>query len=178
MGAAFTFRAGAGFPGNVTRQENSIIEPALIDAAAPPLLYGVPVVIDPTTQGVRPLVAGDSGLTNFYGILVRAFPTSQASTTNFGNTPLGTNPAPPTSGPCDVLVSGYINVQVPVGSALALKNGAVFVWVAATSGVHIQGGFETAANGGNTIAIGGAGVTTHYNGGQDANGIIELVFNI
>ncbi len=52
MGAAFTFRAGAGFPGNVTRQENSIIEPALIDAAAPPLLYGVPVVIDPTTQGV------------------------------------------------------------------------------------------------------------------------------
>jgi len=179
MGAAFTFRAGAGFPGNVTRQENSIIEPALIDAAAPPLLYGVPVLIDPTTNGVRPIVTADlTSLTNFYGVLVRAFPTSQASTTNYGNTPLGTNPIPPSSGPCDVLVSGYINVQVPVGSALANKNGPVYVWVAASTGVHVMGGFETSPSAGNTAAIGGAGVTTHYNGGQDANGIIELVFNI
>jgi hypothetical protein len=175
MGAAFTFRAGAGFPGAVTRQENSIIEPVLIDASAPPLLFGVPVVIDPTTQGIRPLVAGDSALTTFYGVLVRPFPTSTASATNFGAVPLGTAGVPPTSGPADVLVSGYINVQVPVGSTAAVKNGAVFIWIAATSGVHIQGGFETAASGGNTIAIAG---TTHFNGPQDANGIIELVFNI
>jgi hypothetical protein len=176
MGAAFTFRAGAGFPGAVTRQENSIIEPCLIDASAPPVLYGVPVLIDPTTQGVRPIVTADTtGLTSFYGVLVRTFPTSQASATNFGNTPLGGAGVPPTSGPCDILISGYINVQVPVGSAVATKNGAVFVWVAASTGSHVMGGFETAASGGNTAAIGG---TTHFNGGQDANGVIELVFNI
>lgn len=178
MGAAFTFRAGAGFAGAVTRQENSSIEPVLIDAAAPPLLYGVPVVIDPTTQGIRPLVAGDSALTTFYGVLVRPFPTSQFSVSNFGNTPLGTNGVPPASGPADVLTRGYINVKVPTGSTAAVKNGAVFVWIAATSGLHIQGGFETAASGGNTIAITGGSGTTRFNGGQDANGIIELAFNI
>lgn len=175
MGAAFTFRAGAGFPGEVTRQENSIIEPVVIDASAPPLLYGVPVVIDPTTQGIRPLVAGDSGLTAFYGILVRPFPTSQASTTNFGNTPLGGAGVPPASGPASVLVSGYIAVQVPIGQTLATKNGAVFVWVAATSGAHIQGGFETVTSG-STITIPLS--LARYNGGQDANGIIELAFNV
>lgn len=175
MGAAFTFRAGAGFPGEVTRQENSIIEPCVLLSTAPPLLYGVPMVADASTGAIRPLVAGDSALTSFYGVLVRPFPTSQASATNFGNTPLGGAGVPPTSGPASLLVSGYIAVQVPVGSTAALKNGAVFIWVAATSGTHIQGGFETAATGGSTIAIAG---TTHFNGPQDANGIIELVFNI
>lgn len=180
MGAVILFREVAGFPGCITRVPNSIIEPCLIDASAPPLLYGVPVVIDPTTQGIRPLVAGDSALTTFYGVNVRPFPESQFSATNYGSTPLGTPAVPPTSGPADggVMVSGYINVQVPLGSPAALKNGAVFVWIAATSGVHIQGGFETVANGGNTIAISGTGVTTHYNGAQDANGVLELIFNI
>jgi len=176
MGAAFTFRAGAGFPGNVTRQENSVIEPCLIDASAPPLFYGCPMVADTTvTNGVRPFTIGDT-VTQLYGILVRPFPTSQFSTTNYGNTPLGTNPAPPTSGPCDVLVSGYINVQVPIGSALALKNGAVYIWNVASSGLHVLSGFETGPS--STIQITGLGVTTHFNGPQDANGIIELAFNI
>jgi hypothetical protein len=177
MGAAFTFRAGAGFPGEVTRQENSIIEPVVLNASNPPLLYGVPMVIDSTGGNagiVRPLVAGDSGLTAFYGILVRPFPTSQASVTNFGNTPLGGAGVPPTSGPASLLVSGYIAVQVPVAQTLAVKNGLVFIWVAATSGAHIQGGFETVSSG-STISIPAS--LCRYNGAQDANGIIELAFN-
>src|SRR5262249_366032 len=149
--------------------------PMLIDSTNPPLLFGVPVVINTSNNGARPLGAGDTGLTTFYAVVVRPFPTSQASATNFGNTPLGGAGVPPASGPMAGLVSGYIIVQVPVGSTLATKNGAVFIWTAATSGAHIQGGFETAASGGNTIAIGG---TTHFNGPQDANGNIELVFNI
>jgi hypothetical protein len=178
MGAAFTFRAGAGFPGEVTRQENSIIEPCVLNAATPPLFYGTPLIADASTGLLRPFAAGDTALANFYGILVRTFPSSQASATNFGNTPLGGAGVPPTSGPAGLLVSGYIAVQVPVGATAALKNGAVFVWCAASTGAHIQGGFETAASGGNTAAITGSGVTTHFNGPQDANGVIELVFNI
>jgi len=183
MGAAFTFRAGAGFPGAVSRQENSTIEPVLIDASAPPLLYGVPVIIDATTAGIRPLVAGDTAITNIYGVLVRPFPTSQFSVSNYGNTPLGGAGIPPASGPADVLTRGYIIVQVPIGTTVATKNSAVFVWIAATSGVHIQGGFETVASGGNTIAIAGSSYitgqgNTHFNGPQDANGLIELAFNI
>lgn len=184
MGAAFTFRAGAGFPGAVTRQENSIIEPCLIDASAPPLLYGVPLIVDQTTNGVRPFVATDTAAFLMYGILVRPFPTSQFSVSNYGNTPLGGAGVPPVSGPCDVLVSGYINVQVPLGSPNPATAGAttpanaVYIWIAATSGVHIQGGFETVASGGNTLLISVSGINTHFKGSQDANGVIELAFNI
>jgi len=176
MGAAFTYRAGAGFPGAVTRQENSIIEPFVINASTPPLLYGIAMIVDTTTGIARPYAAADTGITTPYGVLVRPFPTSQATATNFGNTPLGGAGVPPTSGPADLLVSGYINVQIPVGSTAPVKNGAVFVWAAATSGLHIQGGFETAASGGNTAALSVA--LCHFNGPPDANGILELVFNI
>jgi hypothetical protein len=179
MGAAFTFRAGAGFPGEVTRQENSIILPCVIDAAAPPLFYGCPVAVDTTTNGVRPIVSPDT-VANLYGILVRPFPTSQASTTNFGNTPLGGAGVPPTSGPCSVLISGWINVQVPAGQTLTTKNGIVYIWTAASSGVHILSGFEAVTPGGSGIQISGTGIglTTSYNGAQDANGVIELQFNV
>lgn len=176
MGAAFTFRAGAGFPGEVSRQENSIIEPVVLNAATPPAFFGQPMIADSVTGVIRPFVAGDTGLTSFYGVLVRSFPQSQATATNFGNTPLGGTGTPPTSGPASLLVSGYIIVQVPIGAPLAIKNGPVFIWCAASTGSHIQGGFETVA--GSTAAIGGSGITIHYNGPQDANGNIELVFNI
>jgi hypothetical protein len=176
MGAAFTFRAGAGFPGEVSRQENSIIEPVVLNAGFPPLLYGIPMIVDIATGTnpgiVRPYTSGDTA--NPYGILVRSFPQSQATASNFGNTPLGGAGVPPSSGPASLLISGYIIVQVPAGSASAVKNGAVFIWTAATSGAHIQGGFETASSGSTTPVTG----TTHFNGPQDANGFIELVFNI
>lgn len=177
MGAAFTFRAGAGFPGAVTRQENSTIEPVVLNASNPPLLYGIPMLID-TSGGnagvVRPYGTSDTA-TSFYGVLVRPFPTSQASATNFGNTPLGGAGVPPTSGPADLLVRGYINVQVPVGQTLAVKNGTVYVWVAASSGAHVLGGFEAVSSGSTvTIALSNA----RFNGPQDANGIIELAFSI
>ncbi len=176
MGAAFTFRAGAGFPGEVSRQENSIIEPFVINASTPPLLYGIAMIVDTTTGISRPYAAGDTAITTPFGVLVRPFPSSQASATNFGNTPLGGAGVPPSSGPASLLVSGYIIVQVPVGSTAAVKNWPVFVWAAATSGVHIQGGFETAASGGNTAALSTS--LCHFNGQQDANGLIELSFNV
>ena len=172
MGAAFTFRAGAGFPGAISRQENSSIEPVLIDASAPPLLYGVPVVIDPTTQGIRPIVAGDSALTTIFGILVRPFPTSQFSVSNFGNTPLGGAGVPPTSGPADVLTRGYIIVSV-VGATK--KDSLVDIWFAASSGSHVQGGFEGVHTGGSSLSL---PLNTYFNGVPDANGLVELAFNI
>lgn len=176
MGAAFTFRAGAGFPGEVSRQENSIIEPVVLNAATPPTFFGQPMLADATTGAIRPIVTADTtSLVAFYGVLVRSFPQSQATATNFGNTPLGGAGTPPTSGPAGLLISGYIIVQVPVAQTLAIKNGLVYIWVAASTGAHVMGGFETVPSAGNTATIGG---TSHFNGPQDANGNIELVFNI
>jgi len=125
MGAAFTFRAGAGFPGEITRQENSIIEPFVINPSFAPTFYGQPMTVDQSGANVgivRPYTVGDTAAANpIYGVLVRSFPQSQATATNFGNTPLGGAGVPPTSGPASLLVSGYIAVQVPVGQTLTTK---------------------------------------------------------
>jgi hypothetical protein len=166
---AFQFRMGAGFPGDVNRTHPASIEPCLIDASAPPTAYGQPVLVDPTTQGVRPFTVGDTA-TAAYGVTVRPYPIQQASASNFGAAAIGAA-VPLTSGVMDVLRAGYIMSTV-VGSTV--KNGAVYVWVAASTGVHIQGGFEASASAGNTVAL----TNCTFNGSPDANGNVEIAFNI
>lgn len=167
---AITYRMQAGFQGDVNRTHPASIEPCLIDASAPPTAYGQGVLVDPTTQGVRPLVAGDQALTAIYGVTVRPYPLQAGSTTNFGATVIG--PAtPPVTGPMDILRSGYIMVPV-VGSPV--KGGAVYIWTAASSGSHVQGGFEAVSPAGNGMQV----VGSYFNGGPDANGICELEFNV
>src|SRR5271170_8003134 len=83
--AAFTFRMGAGFVGDVNRTHPVTIEPCLIDPTYPALNYGVAVLADQAApNGVRGLQTSDSGITAIYGITVRPFPLQQQSTTNYG----------------------------------------------------------------------------------------------
>ena len=69
----------------------------------------------------------------------------------------------------DILRAGYITVPV-VGAPV--QGGAVFIWIAASSGNHVQGGFEDQASAGNTIALD----TSKYffNNAPDADGYVEL----
>ena len=170
---SFQYRMGAGFPGDVNRTHPASIEPTLVDVNSPPTLYGQAVVVDPTTQGVRPLVAGDSSLTDIYGITVRPFPIQGQSSTNYGASNIG-SATPPTSQPMDVLRSGYI-MSTLSGTAAAVKGAPVYVWVAASTGSHIQGNFEASATGGSTIQL---GLKTTFNGPADANGVVEIAYNI
>jgi hypothetical protein len=163
---AFKFRMGAGFAGTINRA-GAKVEPCLINASTPPTLFGQPVIVD--TNGARPVVTD----TAIDGITVRPWPSQQPKTANdFGDTgALGTAQAPPVTGHIDVLRSGYIMVKV-VGTPV--KGGTVYVWNAATSGAHIQGGFEAVSGSTATITLG----KTYFNGGPDANGVVELAFNI
>jgi len=170
---SFGYRMGAGFPGDVNRTHPASIEACLVDVNAPPTLYGQAVVVDATTQGVRPLVAGDSALLDIYGITVRPFPIQQQAATNYGASNIGAG-TPPTSQPMDVLRSGYIMATLS-GSTAAVKGGAVYVWIAASTGSHIQGNFEAAATGGSTIQL---GLKTTFNGPADATGVCEIAYNI
>jgi hypothetical protein len=170
---AIPFRMGAGFPGDVNRSHPASIEPCIIDASAPPTTFGQPVLVDATTQGVRPFTAGDVALTTAYGVTVRPYPFQQSSGSNFGAASLGVA-TPPATGQMDVLRSGYIMTKLS-GATQPVKNGLVCVWTAASSGAHVQGGFEAAVTGGSTTpAL--PGVT--FNGVPDANGNVEVAFNI
>jgi hypothetical protein len=173
---AFAFRMGAGFPGDVNRGHPASIEPVLIDAAAPPTAYGQPVLVDPTTDGVRPFTTTDTAITSIWGVTVRPFPMQASTGTAYGGAAFGAA-TPPTSGALDVLRSGYImSTALPAGSAIVSKGSPVFVWCAASSGAHIQGGIEAAAVGGSTAALDPN--RYQFNGPADALGNVELSINV
>ena len=170
---AFAFRMGAGFAGDVNRTHPMTIVPELPNATNPPTLYGQAVLMDVTTQTIRRLIPADTAVTRVYGITVRSFPTQQSSGSNYGEAALGAA-VPPTTGVTDVLRSGYIMVQLFDNFNVAKKGGPVFVWVAANSGNHVTGGFEDRASAGNTAAL----LDCTFNGTPDANGVVELAYNI
>lgn len=169
-GTAINFRMLAGFAGDVNRNHPVSIEPCLIDASAPPLYYGQGVLIDATTQGVRPLVAGDQALTDVYGFTVRPFPLQQNSVA-----PAFGNATPPVSGVIDIMRKGYMMVPFNASGSAPVKGAGYYIWTAATSGAHIQGLGETASPAGNGMQVGTAPSTT-VQGGWDANNVGELVY--
>lgn len=164
---SYTYRMGTGFPGDVNRTHPASIEPSAMNVANPPKAYGQACMVNTATNDVRGMAAGDTAVTTIWGVLARPFPFQQTS--GGMNAVIGAA-APPATGIQDFLREGYVMVKVPAGSAATTKKGAVFVWVAADSGAHIQGGFETAASGGNTAAI----VNCWFNGPVGTDNVTEL----
>ena len=168
---SIAFRMNSGAAGDVNRGHPASIQPCLISPINPVTAYGQPVVVDAaggSNQGVRPLSAGDAALTAIWGVTARPYPIQQGTTNNnYGAVNYG-NLAPPLLQPIDVMTVGYMMVSV-VGNVV--KGGAVFIWTAASGGGHTQGGFESAANGGNTASL---SANYQWNNANDANGIAEL----
>lgn len=171
---AIQFRMPAGFPGDVNRTHPAWIEPCSLDPTNPPTFTGQACVIDATSHLLRTVLAGDTALTDIYGFLVRAFPTQQKSSTNYGAASIG-NAGAPGVGKADVLRSGYImTVLNNYAAQPAAKGGRVYIWIAATTTNHVQGGVEAAATGGSTIEL---DIKASFNGGADANGNVEVIYN-
>ena len=170
--AAFTFRMPTGFAGTVNRTHPASIEPCLQDANAPVTAYGVGVLADAASEGVRPVATSDTTITTLYGVSARPFPAQQ--TTGGMSSSLGAA-APPANQPLDVLKSGYILVRLPnFAAANSAKGSAVYVWAAASAGNHVQGTFEASATSGSTVAISNA----YFNGPAGPDGVAELAFNL
>jgi len=170
---AFPYRMGAGFPGDVNRAHPFSVEPCLQNATTPATLYGQAVLADTVgaTNTVRMFGAGDSSVTDMYGVTVRPFPLQAATAPgSFGQQQLSDVTTPPGSGfPIDVLRMGYIMVKLNTGQTSPTKGATVYVRTAATSGNNVQGGFETAASTSATLSS-----RYTYNGPADANGNVEI----
>lgn len=171
---AFPFRMGAGFPGDVNRGHPFSVTAALLDSTYTFLGYGQPAIYGDGTTGaantLRALAPADGSATpiKVVGALVRPYPTQQQSggmTATFGAA------TPPTSGIADCLEQGFIMGKGKAGSTFK-KGGAVYVWVAATSGANIQGEYQSAASTTNTVTI----TNARYHGPADASGNVEIEF--
>ena len=164
---AYGFRMGAGSPGDVNRTHPVSIIPGLLNTSVQsPRLFGDPVLVDTATNSYRGITATDTTTPmTIDGVLVRPYPTQQTSggmSSSFG---VG---APAANQPCDVIETGYVMVKVNFGGQ-PTKKGAVYIWIAASSGNHVQGGFE-ATPGANLVLV----TNAFFNGPPDANGITEL----
>ena len=166
--AAFGFRMGAGFPGDVNRSGVFSVLPSLQDTTNPIRLYGDPCIGNTAANSVRGFIAGDTAVTRIDGILVRPYPTQQTS----GGMSSSIGAATPPVGPAivDVLRQGFAMVKCNNFAVTpSTKFGAVYVWIAATSGNNIQGGF-VAASSGSTITIANA----RWASPPDSAGIAEI----
>ncbi|AIT19831.1 putative bacteriophage protein [Burkholderia thailandensis E254] len=163
---AYQYRMPAGFAGDLQRAEVATIETQLIDPAAPPTAFGVPVKM--VNGKIQPINNAADTADTVYGVNLRAYPIQ-----GNGTDPLGTS-TPPTSGPTDILKRGYVDVVLG-GTAPATKNGTVYVRVAAAAAGKPLGGFEAAADGTNTVAM---PANWYFTGPADSYGIAEIAVNI
>lgn len=165
---AFTYRMGAGFPGDVNRAIASRIEPVRQHASTPVAKVGHACLVDTASNSVRAMASGDNNAsaTKIYGIAVRPYPTQQMSGTSL-NAGFGVADLPAT-GVIDVMREGSIMVKCNTGTPT--KDGAVYVWCAASAGNDVQGEFRASASAGNTMLVSNA----RFNGPADANGNAEI----
>ena len=174
MNNTFTYRMGAGFPGDVNRTHPVSIEPCTVSASNPPDAYGQGVVLDSTTGTVKK-ITNESGTQALYGITVRPYPAQQTTTSSFCGAVDG-NIAPPTTGVVDVLRTGYITVALNTGASGATYRGqAVYVCNSATTG-HVVGVFENNTSTSAAILVSNA----IFNSASDASvdHITEIAFNV
>jgi len=172
-GAAVGVSMNQGFLGNFARNADCIIVNRIIKPGAS---YAGPNFGDPVAllsgnlfQALPDFITVDSGsftLANFAGVAVRevkTFVTYQPTPTIAGYLP---------GQPCDVIERGSVSVRCRVGTPTA--GGAVYVRITLNGAIPagIIGGFEAAADGGNTIALTNCEWAT---GAMDANGVVEMV---
>lgn len=168
---AFTFRMGAGFPGSVNRSHPAFIEPAMNDVTNAVAFYGEAVLVNTAANSVRGIISSDTSNVAIYGVAARNFPVQQSTAaTAFAPATIGGLVAP-LPGEVDVLREGYI--IVPINGAVT-KGGTVYVWSAATSGAHTQGGFEASSPGGSGFQA----TNAYFNGPADSNGFGEIVVRL
>lgn len=179
LDAAFTYRAGAGSPGEVNRTHPVSINAYMPDATHPNDLFGQPAIIDATSHRPRKYGTGEANTTGAspWGVSVRPFPFQQPTAATAGAPATFNTGTPPSNQPIDLCRSGYILVQLGNGSITgAVLGGPVFIWCATSAGNDVLGSFTTTTTAGSVAALDTN--RFYYHGVQDASGIVEVSFNV
>jgi len=168
-GSAIGTQMNIGFPGSYSRNGDCIIANRLVksaDAAGPKFGAGVVLNTDNTYSDIAAWIAAGGTLTAavFAGVAVREV---QQSTTYVTQSAGQYSPG----NACDALERGSAVVNCLVGTPTA--GGAVYMRKTLNGAIPagIVGGFEAAADGGNTVQLTNCQWTT---GAKDANNVAEL----
>lgn len=157
---SFLYRAPSGVAGDVTRPDDTVVEPGLLNAAQAPTAFGAPVKL---VSGKFEKIAASDAAAVFAGILSRIAPSIAGDTaqTFAGGTPN-------TDSVQGIVVEGYVNVVCTVGTPV--RGGTVYMRVVAATGKAV-GDLEATADGANNVAL--TGVTWAIDG-KDSSNIAEI----
>jgi hypothetical protein len=168
---SYLYQSPSGIPGDVTRPDESNIEPVTLVSPFP-ANYGLPMKYATGASGapeaVTPMAASDAASV-FCGILTRQAPAISGSSVNESFYTDEPNPVQ-IQGLC---VRGYVSVLVNAGSPV--RGQSVYVVQTASAG-HPAGALEVGSNGGNNVALTGTivGNVTWAADGVDSNGFGEV----
>ncbi|END3402355.1 hypothetical protein ABL137_001392 [Klebsiella pneumoniae] len=164
MDNTFLYRMPAGIAGAISRPQDLTVEPQTLDSAKAFAAYGLAGKF--SAGKFVPIEAADTASV-VVGIYVRPYPTaSQPDKVRQIGT--GFNFAG------DCMKRGYVIVNLGVDASSVALGGAVYMRVATPTASSPLGAFLAAADGANTVQI----TNAFFNGPGDANGNIELAFNI
>lgn len=165
---SYLFNAPAGFPGGVSRPDETNIEPAMLVAVSGvyPSAFGIPVKY--VAGGIQQFNGGAETAPSFAGVLIREVPgigtLASDADINGGGTP---NPVQPQG----LLVRGYVMVSVAAGTPA--RGGVVYVQIVTNLGVPVGAFRADGTDGGNAIAL-TATQAEWATDGVDALGFAEL----
>lgn len=159
---AYLLTAPNGVAGDVTRVDESNVEPAMLVAASTVYAqkFGIPMKF--VAGGIQQFNGGAEVPGDFAGVLVREVPSISGSVTS-GLTDNIPNPDVAQG----LIVRGYVSV-IAVGTPA--RGGAVYVQTVASGGV-VVGAFRTDDDGSNAILLDNV---TWASDGKDADGNAEI----
>lgn len=157
---SYLYNAPSGVPGDVTRLQESVVEPIILGEAF--TAFGKPFKFSASTGKAMNIASGDAA-TVIAGIVTRSVPSIS------GNNTQGFNDAIPNiESPNGGLRKGFCNVICTVGTPV--KGQPVYVRITADTG-KLVGDIETAADSAKCVAIPGAEFASN---GKDADSVCEI----
>lgn len=143
---SYLFQAPTGVPGDITRSDETNVEPAMLVAASTVFAQAFGIPMKYVAGGIQQFNGGAETNADFAGVLIREVP-QQAGVGDTGQFS-GTLPNP--LQPQGLAVRGYVSVKCVTGTPA--RGGAVYVQIIAAGGFSV-GDFRATADGGNTIAL-------------------------
>lgn len=165
MAPAYLFTAPNGVAGDVTRSDETNVEPAMLVAAGGVFAQAFGIPMKYVSGGIQQFNGGAETAPDFAGVLIREVPSIS------GNSNSGfTDDIPNSKQPAGLAVRGYVSVLCAHGTPA--RGGSVYVQIIANAGVGV-GSFRADADGGNTILL-TAAQAEWASDGKDADNNAEL----
>lgn len=142
---AYLLQAPTGVPGDITRPDESNVEPAMLIAISTVFAQAFGIPVKYATGGISQIASGDAA-TVFAGVLIREAPSIS------GNNNQGlTDAIPYPSQVQGFCVRGYVNVLCVAGTPT--QGGTVYMQITANGGVNVGDFRADGTDAGNAVAL-------------------------